>query len=146
MQTMIRRPVLCWLLAFASAGSAPAAETVWIEGSRDATLFEDAAGATASGSGPYVFAGRNSQGAIRRGAIGFDLEGRIPAASRILSARLVLHMSQTSSGPSRVSLHRITARWGEGASAAPGGSGAPAAARAQSSTSRGSTSSDRPPS
>jgi hypothetical protein len=45
----------------------------------------------------------------------------------VKAARLTLHMSQSNAGPVAVSLHRAFASWGEGASSASGGSGAPAA-------------------
>jgi hypothetical protein len=127
MKLGIRMLATTVLFALGSA-TATLADTVWIEATRDNTLIEDPAGTRSNGAGPYVFAGRVSQGTSRRGLIRFEIADRIPPSAEIVSARLVLHMSQTSGGPARVSLHRISAPWGEGASSAIGGSGAPSAA------------------
>jgi hypothetical protein len=112
------------LLVITAAGST-AADSASIEASRDATLIEDPAGALATGSGPHFFAGRNSQGKARRGTILFDVAAAIPPHAEILSVVLRLHMSQTSGGPARVSVHRVAAPWGEAGSSSSGGSGAP---------------------
>jgi len=94
----------------------------------DNTLFEDADGDTSNGSGPALFAGENSQGRIRRAVLAFDVAGALPEGATVDSVRLVLHVSNVSDPSPRVMrLHRLTAGWGEGASSAAGGSGAPAA-------------------
>ena len=117
----------CLVAALAAATAASAGE-IWIEATRDNTLFEEPSGAKSSGSGPFVFTGNNSQSSPRRAVVAFDLAEKVTLGRRILSARLVLHMSQTSGGPAAVSLHRLVAPWGEGASVSPGGGGAPAEA------------------
>ena len=78
----------------------------------DNTLIEDPNGAFSAGRAIYFFAGRvgNNGGTTkRRGAIRFDLSS-IPAGSTT---------SQT------IALRRMNASWGEGASLAFGGGGAP---------------------
>jgi hypothetical protein len=104
------------------------AGTALVPASKDATLIERAAGDLASGSGPYVFAGRTSQssGSVRRAVLAFDVADHVPAGATITGAVLNLHVSQTNAGPVLLGLHRVLSDWGEGASVAPGGSGAPA--------------------
>jgi len=106
------------------------ADTVVIEATRDNTLYEDPAGALSNGQGQYVFAGRVGGiggGAKRRALLRFNLAGAIPAGSLIDSATLTLYMSKTPIGDKIVSVHRVTADWGEGASddTLEEGSGAP---------------------
>ena len=56
----------------------------------------------------------------------FDVAAHVPPGAIVESATLALHCSQTNGGPAAVSLHRVLAPWGEGASSTSGGSGAPA--------------------
>jgi hypothetical protein len=111
-------------LSFASAQT-----QVTLSPSKDNTLYESVAGELSNGAGQHFFVGRTNQPAnsIRRALIAFDIAGHIPANSTILSATLTLNMSQTTSTSHTVSLHRVTADWGEGTSMAAGneGSGAP---------------------
>ncbi len=96
---------------------------------RDNTLYEDATGQLSNGAGQFVFAGTTNQPGIRRAALHFDMAGsQIPAGSTVDSATLTLHMSRTAGGAATVSLHRLTADWGEAGSEAPGaeGEGTPA--------------------
>jgi hypothetical protein len=100
--------------------------------SRDNTLIESSIGGVSNGVGAGMFAGRTAQAnnSIRRGLLAFDISS-IPAGSTIDSVTLRLFVNQTSSGTADVSLHRVLASWGEGASnsgASGGGSGAPARA------------------
>lgn len=118
------RATLAGIIVVAGVAGA-AAETVMIEAARDATLIEDGGGAWSNGSGPQLFAGTISAGTVRRTLIAFDVGSAVPAGAEILAVRLSLEMTQTSGGPTQVSLHRIVAAWGEGASSASGGTGAP---------------------
>jgi hypothetical protein len=61
--------------------------------------------------------GLTGGGALRRGAIKFDLSG-VPAGSTITSATLTLNMSRSRGGSQSVALHRALADWGEGTSTA----------------------------
>jgi hypothetical protein len=118
---------LAWLLA-AAAGTADAAgNIILLRPARDATLIEDPAGALANGSGPAFFAGRISapSNSIRRAVVAFDLSA-IPPGSTVTRAVLWLNVSATNAGPVPVALHRLSTDWGEGASSASGGTGAPA--------------------
>jgi hypothetical protein len=94
----------------------------------DNTLIEDPNGAFSAGRASYFFAGRvgNNGGTTkRRGAIRFDLSS-IPAGSTVTSVTLRLVCSAAGSTTSQtISLRRMNASWGEGASLAFGGGGAP---------------------
>jgi hypothetical protein len=90
----------------------------------DNTLYEDPLGQLSNGSGQYIFVGVSNQPALRRATLRFDIAGsEIPAGSTIDSVRLTLHMSRSNAGPTTVSLHRLAAAWGEGASDASGPEG-----------------------
>ena len=112
------------LVAFPGTGSA---KTLTLSALRDATLIESPTGSLANGAGAYFFAGRTGQGSgsVRRGAVAFDVPAHVPSGI-VTAARLTLHMSQSNAGPVAARLHRALASWGEGASSASGGSGAPA--------------------
>ncbi len=94
----------------------------------DNTLIEDPAGAFSAGRAGYFFAGRvgNNGGATRRrGAVRFDFS-TIPAGSTITSVSLRLVCSSAGATASQtISLRKMNASWGEGASLAFGGGGAP---------------------
>jgi hypothetical protein len=100
------------------------AESVTITATRDNTLYESITGGLSNGAGDYFFAGTTVDGAIRRGLIGFDVAGSVPAGSVITAATLRLHMSRTPAAVEPVTVHRLLAEWGEGASDAPGEEGA----------------------
>lgn len=107
-------------------------QTVTLTATKDNTLYEDPSGALSNGSGNHLFVGRTASGGgalIRRGLVQFDLSPIIPPASTIVSATLTMTMSKTISGPTDVSLHRVTTDWGAGASDAPGAEGAGTAAQ-----------------
>ncbi|HET6348876.1 MAG TPA: DNRLRE domain-containing protein [Candidatus Krumholzibacteria bacterium] len=83
-----------------------------------------------NGSGEYLFTGQNAGNNggpyNRRALLAFAISDSIPAGAVIDSVELTLHVSKTPSGVLRtISLHRVTADWGEGASNAgnPGGTG-----------------------
>jgi hypothetical protein len=117
----------CMFLAAAAAGSAHA-DLMILSPARDTTLYEDALGGLANGAGSSMFVGRNSANQSRRALVSFDVAGAIPAGSTITGVILTLHMSQGNLPATSVAMHRATALWGEGASAAggAGGGGAPA--------------------
>lgn len=104
------------------------AATVRLEPDRDATLIESPDGSRANGAGPAFFAGRTNQNndSIRRALIRFDVSRALPA--RVLIERVSLTLSMNPSNPGRrtLRLFRVLEDWGEGASAASGGGGAPA--------------------
>lgn len=108
------------------------ADVLQVGPSKDNTLYQSATGDLSNGAGSAVFAGRTNQSvdSVRRGLMAFDLS-EIPAGSIIDSVTLNLYMTQSVSGASNVTLHRVTANWGEststsGSGGAGGGGGAPA--------------------
>jgi spore coat protein A, manganese oxidase len=103
-------------LAFAGA------DTVTLAPVKDATLYQSATGTLANGSGPDFFAGKNGQGAIRRGLIAFDVS-LLPPGATITNAELRLILSRTTAGAFSGTTHRITADWGEGPSTTSGQGG-----------------------
>jgi len=108
------------LVALPCAGSA---KTLTLPVLQDAMLIESADGSLANGAGPYLFAGRTGQssGSIRRALLAFDVAAQVPPGAKVTAVRLTLQMSQSNAGSVAVSLHRVLADWGEGASSASGG-------------------------
>lgn len=102
------------MLALLGAGET-LADTAILGSAKDNTLIEDAGGLVSNGAGRYLFAGTQGFGLIRRGVIAFDT-GSIPAGSTVTGARLTLYMNMTIFGDVPVSVHRLTADWGEGTS------------------------------
>jgi hypothetical protein len=119
---------ISFLVAVAATSRNSLAEFAILAPAQDATLFENALGSLASGSGPAIFAGRinSSTESIRRSLLLFDVSSAIPAGSRITGVHLRLALNATSAGPAPVRLYRVSASWGEGASSSSGGGGAPA--------------------
>lgn len=109
-------------------GCVACADTVQIGAMRDNTLYLHAEGALSNGAGQHFFAGVNSQNNIRRGLLAFDIAGAVPVGATITGVSLTLHLSSANPAQRLMTLHRVTAAWGEGASDAPGeeGNGAPA--------------------
>lgn len=102
------------------------AEVISIEPARDNTLYEDAQGSLSNGAGMHLFAGRTADrngGLIRRGLLQFDVAAAVPAGATVSAVTLQLNMSMTIALTENVSLHRVTADWGEGTSRAPSGEG-----------------------
>lgn len=114
-------------LAAALIASTALGDTVTINASQDNTMYAES-GALSNGQGFGIFTGSNGQGNERRALIQFDVAGNVPAGSTITNVTMVLTLAQTSSGPSTVSAHELSASWGEGTSDAPGGEGGGTAA------------------
>lgn len=104
------------------------AETILIEAGADNTLIEDPNGALSNGAGPALFAGRTNQpmNSTRRAVLNFDVAAAIPPDAVVDSVVLTLFNQKALNGDRTLTLHRLKAQWGEGASASGGGSGAPA--------------------
>ena len=109
------------------------AGTITLAAAQDGTLYSQS-GNIANGAGDYIFAGTTAQSAKRRALLRFDVASAIPAGSTIVSAALVLNMSQSAIGPVDVKLHRVLASWGEGASNATGQEGTGTTAQAGDAT------------
>lgn len=116
----MRASCVCVIVA-AVCGSSMG-DVVSIEPARDNTLFEES-GTLSNGAGRYLFAGNTGQSQKRRAVVSFDVAGAVPPNAVVTSVMLTMYVSRTVSGPAQVSLHRITAAWGEGTSAAPGQEG-----------------------
>jgi hypothetical protein len=94
--------------------------------STDNTLFQPVNDPTSSGSGPDLYVGRTAFNGSRRAVLRFDLSS-IPASATINAVTLNVRVTRVPQGghAEDVSLHRLSADWGEGASAADGGDGDP---------------------
>jgi len=119
---------LVFLAAFFLPDQVTAVE-VQLEPVMDATLYEDDAGAQASGKGEYLFFGKvgsSGDNKLRRSLIKFDVSS-IPPEAVIEQVSLALEINQAPSGGvgGLASLHRLTAAWSEGPSnpGEPGGVG-----------------------
>jgi len=139
MITLSHRLFACALgaaMVLSFAGSVMAQTTQSFVSVDDATLYEDAQGDEANGAGTYMFAGHTGGTVVpdgptafrRRALVKFNLSA-IPSGSTISSATLTMYVSRVSqSAAESITLHRMTADWGEGTSNAPNeeGQGAPA--------------------
>lgn len=100
---------------------------IMVPADRDNTLYEaDMGVGVSNGAGDYFFAGADGDVILRRATLHFDV-GAVPPGAVVTDATLWLNMSRTISGPQDVSLHALTADWGEGASHASGQEGMGAA-------------------
>lgn len=112
----------------AEVSATPSAQAqLTIAASKDNTLYEDAAGAWSNGAGDHMFVGVTTDPAnggqsgepaeIRRTVIAFDVAGSgIPAGSTIDSVFLVVNVSRLMPATTNVTVHELTADWGEGTS------------------------------
>src|SRR5688572_7264443 len=119
MNTSIRASLFSVLMA----GSSLAQLQVTLGSARDNTLYQDVNGGLSNGAGFYLFAGQNLNAIARRGLLRFNVAAAVPAGSTILSADLTLDLSQAQVAPVQVSLHRVSADWGEGTSQGLSGEG-----------------------
>lgn len=94
------------------------AGTAVLQPAKDATLYEDASGSTANGSGQHLFAGATAGGSLRRALLEFDVAGVVPAGATITAAQLVLQLNRAYPGDvvSDVFVHRVARPWSEGPS------------------------------
>jgi len=123
---MFRTALLGALVALAGAARA---DVLTLTAVRDTTLWNDATGSVANGSGPVMIVGRsgsNSTAPVRRGLVRFDVAALVPAGSVVNSVQLVLANPSGNTGARNVRVHRVLADWGEGASSTASGQGAPA--------------------
>ncbi|MBM3991227.1 MAG: DNRLRE domain-containing protein [Planctomycetes bacterium] len=120
-----------FLGAFAALAAPTRADVLSLTAVRDTTLWNDATGSIANGSGPVMIVGRAggaSTAPIRRGLVRFDIAALVPAGSVVNSVQLVLANPNGNTGPRNVRVHRVLNDWGEGASSTSSGQGAPAQA------------------
>lgn len=119
------------LIVPASALSAQEVREAVLPVIKDTTIYSE--GDESNGQGSWIFAGRNRRGELRRALMAFDLS-EIPSNATIQEASLTLTMDRSNAGAYDVSLHRLLADWGEGASNASGNEGSGASAQAGDAT------------
>jgi hypothetical protein len=123
------RFLMLFLLQSFFLPSAAASQTVVIDASADNTLYEDAEGDLANGSGAILLAGRTNAefDNIRRAVLFFDVSGELPHGAIVEAVTLRLYLERGNGGGRDVRVHRMLADWGEGDSTVNGGGlGAPA--------------------
>ena len=84
---------------------------------RDAQIVSEST-ANSSGAGSWFIAGNNNQGTAgqpRRALLQFDLSG-VPTTATITGVTLTLTNDRGKAGTQTVTLHRVSASWGEGTS------------------------------
>ena len=96
---------------------------VMINPVKDNTLYKSSDGSVSNGMGGHLFSGTNNEGNIRRTVIAFDVASNIPTGFTISNVSLRLNMTRTAGGPAPISLHKISADWGQGSSDAEGNEG-----------------------
>lgn len=102
----------------------PVTMSVTLTSVKDATLYEDDAGALSNGAGENMFAGRKGTGHSVRALVAFDVAGKVPEGKTLSGVQLRLTLTAASSSDTQpLRLHRVLADWGEGATVAPGGGG-----------------------
>ncbi len=132
---LAKHSLLCAVLAGGCfAAQTAAAVTVPIGSQRDTTIFENNKNNSAGGQ-TQVYSGANTAMSPRRGLVGFDIAGNIPAGSTITSVDLTLTLSMVAGsgmggggGSPSIELHEIAQNWGEGSVSTGSGQGAAAAA------------------
>ena len=102
---------------------APSPDTLVVLPDRDNTLYEHPDGVLSNGAGAHVFAGTNAGGQVRRALLRFDLAA-VPPGSVVSDASLRLECTRVPIDSTfTISVHRVTADWGEAGSTAPGEEG-----------------------
>ena len=112
------------LLLCVSGSATAQSQTVTLQASKDNTLFDlnDQNQYLSNGAGDDLFTGMTDRLERRRAVIAFDLSS-IPAGSTVTSVTLTLRLSRTRAANETVTLHRLTADWGEGTSDSTSGGG-----------------------
>jgi hypothetical protein len=120
--TLCNQPLLATIVGLAVAGLTPLSgalgDVISLNPAADNTLYIHPTGDLSNGAGPHMFVGVNRRGAadgIRRALVRFDLSG-IPAGSTISQVQLTLTQTRAQGSTIPVSLHRLTASWGESTS------------------------------
>lgn len=121
--------VLAAVLCLAGAANGHGA-TAMLPAAADNSLFADD-GSYSNGAGPFLYIGSIASGAPRRALMRFDLSV-IPRGAVVTAVTVSVTVTKAArlsseSDPGR--LHRLTASWGEGASATIGGTGTGATAQ-----------------
>lgn len=85
---------------------------------RDNTIYED--GDSSNGTGDFIFAGETANTLARRALLYFAIADSLPAGAVIDSVEFTLHLSRTIVPLRTMTIHTLTADWGEGTSNADG--------------------------
>lgn len=111
-----RKAVVVLAVLFAAAAREAAAASLAVEPDRDNVMSQDDT-SYASGAGSFLFFGAIASGGARRSLVRFDL-APIPPGSTVseVSLRFRISKSAPQSGNDPMTLHRVTADWGEGTS------------------------------
>ena len=96
----------------------PPGTTITAGSIADNTLYESTTGVLSNGLGTKVVVSRSSS-VIKRALVSFDLSA-IPAGSTIQNVTLRLANAENATATTSVTVHRVTASWGEGTSTATG--------------------------
>lgn len=124
MYTHLRSRCTFALAGLIALAALPAQTTVTVNCAADNTLYETLTGDASNGAGTGLFIGLTALGSTRRAVLRFDVAAALPAGAEVLSARLNLNVTQSTSALALpISGHRLTASWGEGTSVASGGGG-----------------------
>ncbi len=123
--------LVAWVTVCATASGVHAA-SVTVNAAKDNTIYAESG--NSNGAGQRFFAGRNGTGDARRALIHFDLTGIVPAGATVDSVVLRLQVVQTTADSRTISLHGLTADWGEGTSVGVMGEGGGAPASANDAT------------
>jgi hypothetical protein len=96
--------------------AAQASQTATFSPGKDNSIYQESANSNALGGN--IFCGNTIVGAgyARRALLQFPLTFPGAGAVTVVSARLTLYCTKTIAGPISVSLHKLTANWGEGTS------------------------------
>ncbi len=123
---MLAKPtaLLTAALAAPSIALAQTTVTVTINPSRDNAIWDvGTLDCCSNGAGTRMFAGRTGQNIAIRALTRFDVASVIPPGAAILVAELDVECVQGNGVSNTVSIHRVSADWGEGPSFAASGQG-----------------------
>jgi hypothetical protein len=116
--------------ALLAVNSLANAASVTLSVTKDNTILNDPDGGNSksNGQGPLFVGTLNRSPYYRRALVQFDVASSLPAGALIDSVELRLQLTAAEPDPNdtTISLHRLLADWGEGASFAVGGTGAAA--------------------
>ena len=90
--------------------------TLVLTPAKDNTLYESDDGSASNGAGVHLFAGNTATRSPRRAVMAFDVAAQIPPGSQVTRVMLSVDVSRTVSGAQTMTLHRLSANWGEGTS------------------------------
>lgn len=132
MNAMRKIYLITGLILLSFIPGAFAQTTVNITADNDNTIYAES-GTTSNGAGQNLFAGATGGGARRRALIRFDLSS-IPPGATVTAVTITLTCNRLAASAAGISLHKLSADWGEGTSDATANEGAGAAATTNDAT------------